>query len=87
VAATDAAMELLQQVQRDFGEGPYLQAYAQDRAVVVEDLRAAPAWTRIVAVVGQLNVRGVLCVPIRLQGRPVGTLDGYSTQPRAWTAP
>jgi hypothetical protein len=28
VAATDAAMELLVQVQHDFGEGPYLQAYA-----------------------------------------------------------
>jgi GAF domain-containing protein len=85
VAATDAAMELLQQVQHDFGEGPYLQAYAQDRAIVVEDLRAAAAWTRIDAVVGQLNVRGMLSVPIRLQGQPIGTLDVYSTQPRAWS--
>jgi GAF domain-containing protein len=48
VAATDAAMELLEQIQHDFGEGPHLQAYAQDQ--------------------------------------PVGTLDVYSTQPRAWTA-
>jgi GAF domain-containing protein len=86
VAATDAAMELLAQVQHDFGEGPYLQAYAQDRAVVIEDLRAAPAWTRIDAVVGQLHVRGVLSVPIRLAGQPVGTLEVYSTQPRAWAA-
>ena len=36
--------------------------------------------------VGQLHVRGVLSVPIRLAGQPVGTLDVYSTQPRAWTA-
>ena len=86
VAATDAAMELLTQVQHDFGEGPYLQAYAQDRAVVIEDLRAAPAWARLDAVVGQLHVRGVLSVPIRLAGQPVGTLEVYSTQPRAWTA-
>jgi GAF domain-containing protein len=86
VAATDAATELLEQIQHDFGEGPYLQAYAQDRAVVVEDLRAAPAWARLDAVVGQLHVRAVLSVPIRLAGQPVGTLDAYSTQPRAWTA-
>jgi ANTAR domain/GAF domain len=86
VAATDAAMELLVQVQHDFGDGPYLQAYAQDRPVVIEDLGAAPAWTRLDAVVGQLHVRGVLSVPIRLAGQPVGTLDVYSTQPRAWTA-
>jgi GAF domain-containing protein len=78
--------ELLVQVQHDFGEGPYLQAYAQDRAVAVEDLATAPAWVRLNAVVGQLHVGGVLSVPVRLAGQPVGTLDVYSTQPRAWTA-
>jgi GAF domain-containing protein len=86
VAATDAAMELLVQVQHDFGDGPYLQAYAQDRAVVVEDLAAAPAWVRLNAVVGQLHVCGALSVPVRVAGQPVGTLDVYSTQPRPWTA-
>jgi GAF domain-containing protein len=85
VAATDAAMELLVQVQYDFGDGPYLQAYAQDRAVVVEDLGAAPGWVRLAAVVGQLRVLAVLSVPIRLVGQPVGTLDVYRTRPRAWT--
>jgi hypothetical protein len=68
VAATDAAMELLEHVQHDFGEGPYLQAYAQDRAIGVEDLGAAPAWTRIAAVIGQLHVAGDLSVPVRLPG-------------------
>jgi GAF domain-containing protein len=86
VAATDAAMELLEQVQQDFGEGPSLEAYAQDRAVKVEDLRTAPTRTRIDAVVGQLHVCAVLSVPVRLADQPVGTLDLYSTQPRAWTA-
>jgi hypothetical protein len=85
VAATDAAMELLEQVQHDFGEGPYLQAYAQDRAVGIQDLEAAPSWVRLHAVVGQLLVRSVLSVPIPLAGQPVGTLDVYSIQPRAWT--
>jgi GAF domain-containing protein len=85
VAATDAAMELLVQVQYDFGEGPYLQAYAQDRAVVVQDLGAAPVWIRLAAVVGRLRVLAVVSVPIRLASQPVGTLDVYSTQPRAWT--
>jgi hypothetical protein len=86
VAATDAAMELLAQVQHDFGEGPYLQAYAQDRAVVVQDLGAAPVWVRLAAVVGHLRVLAVLSVPIRLASQPVGTLDVYSSRPRAWTA-
>jgi GAF domain-containing protein len=85
VAASDAAMELLERVQQDLGEGPYLQAYAEDQAVPVEDLRDAPAWSRIAAVVGQLRVCGVLSVPVRLAGQPVGTLDLYSSQPRAWS--
>jgi GAF domain-containing protein len=85
VAATDAVMELLERVQQDFGEGPFLQAYAEDRAVAVEDLRTVTAWSRIAAVVGQLHVSGVLRVPVRLAGQPVGTLDAYTTQPRAWS--
>jgi hypothetical protein len=86
VAATDAAIELLLQVQHDFGDGPYLQAFARDRAVVVDNLGAASVWVRLAAVVGQPHVRGVLSVPVRLADQPVGTLDVYSTQPRAWTA-
>jgi signal transduction protein with GAF and PtsI domain len=86
VATTDRAMELLEQVQQDFGEGPCLVAYAEDRVVAVEDLRWAPRWDRIAVVVGQLQVRGVLSVPVQLAGQPVGTLDAYTTSPRAWSA-
>jgi len=32
-----------------------------------------------------LQVRGVLSVPVRLADQPVGTLNVYATQPRAWT--
>jgi GAF domain-containing protein len=86
VATTDRAMELLEQIQQDFGEGPCLAAYAEDRVVAVEDLRRIPRWDRIAAVVGQLQVRGIVSVPVRLAGQPVGTLDAYSTSPRAWSA-
>jgi GAF domain-containing protein len=86
VAVSDAAMELLEQVQHDFGEGPCVAAYVEDRVVAVQDLRSELVWDRIAAVVGQLQVRGVLSVPVRLADQPVGTLDVYVTQPRAWTA-
>jgi signal transduction protein with GAF and PtsI domain len=85
VAVSDAAMELLEQIQHDFGEGPCLAAFAEDRVVAVEDLQSERVWDRIAAVVGQLQVRGVLSVPVRLADQPVGTLDVYVTQPRAWT--
>jgi GAF domain-containing protein len=86
VAVSDAAMELLEQVQHDFGEGPCLLAYAEDRVVAVEDLQSERVWDRLAAVVGQLQVRGVLSVPVRLADQPVGTLDVYVTRPRAWTS-
>jgi GAF domain-containing protein len=86
LATTDRAMELLEQVQQDFGEGPCLVAYAEDRVVAVEDLRRAPRWDRIAVAVDQLQVRGVLSVPVQLAGQPVGTLNAYTTSPRAWSA-
>ena len=51
------------QVQHDFGEGPCLAAFAEDRVVAVEDLRRELVWDRIAVVVRQLQVRGVLSVP------------------------
>jgi signal transduction protein with GAF and PtsI domain len=86
VAVSDAAMELLEQVQHDFGEGPCLAAFAQDRVVAVEDLQSERVWDRLAVVVGQLQVRAVLSVPVRLADQPVGTLDVYVTRPRAWTS-
>jgi signal transduction protein with GAF and PtsI domain len=85
VAVSDAAMELLEQIQHDFGEGPCLAAFAEDRVVAVEDLQSERVWDRIAAVVGQLRVRGVVSVPVRLADQPVGTLDVYVTRPRVWS--
>jgi hypothetical protein len=78
-------MQLLEEVQREFGEGPCLAAFAEDRVVAVEDLRSELVWDRIAVVVRQLQVRGVLSVPVRLADQPVGTLNVYATQPRAWS--
>jgi GAF domain-containing protein len=85
VAVSDAAMQLLEEVQHDFGEGPCLAAFADDRVVAVQDLRSELVWDRIAVVVRQLQVRGVLSVPVRLADQPVGTLNVYATQPRAWS--
>jgi sulfite oxidase len=57
----------------------------EDRVVAVQDLRGELVWDRIAVVVRQLQVRGVLNVPVRLADQPVGTLNVYATQPRAWS--
>jgi GAF domain-containing protein len=86
VAVSDAAMELLEQVQHDVADGPRVAAWTQDRIIAVEDLRAVSAWERVAALVAQLQVRGVLSVPVRLAEQPVGTLNVYTSYPRAWSA-
>jgi len=78
-------MQLLEEVQHDFGEGPCVAAYVEDRVVVVQDLAGELVWDRIAVVVRQLQVRGVLSVPVRLADQPVGTLNVYASQPRAWS--
>jgi GAF domain-containing protein len=85
VATTDPLVELLEQIQQDFGEGPCIVAYAEDRVVAAEDLRRTPRWDRIAVVVGQLQVSGVLAMPVRLEGQPIGTLNASAASPRAWS--
>jgi GAF domain-containing protein len=36
-------------------------------------------WDRVAALIDQLDVRGVLSVPVQSDGRPVGTLDVHAT--------
>ena len=84
VAVSDAAMELLEQVQHDSvralpgrlrrgpgGGGPGLTQRAGLGPARRGGRPAAGA--------------GVLSVPVRLADQPVGTLDVYATRPRVWT--
>ncbi|HEV2823788.1 MAG TPA: GAF and ANTAR domain-containing protein, partial [Actinomycetota bacterium] len=83
--STDAVAELLEQVQADLGEGPCLTAYGSGEPVAVTDLGADSRWIRLAAVVGQLSVRAVAAVPVRLAGVVVGSLNAYTTTARAWS--
>jgi hypothetical protein len=44
VAVSDEAIELLEQIQHEMGEGPCLAAFAQDRVVAVQDLQSELVW-------------------------------------------
>jgi GAF domain-containing protein len=84
LVASDAAGELLAQVQDDFGEGPSLAARGGE-PVAVADLDADPRWARVAAVVGQLSVRSVLSVPVTDDSAALGTLDLHRRDRHAWT--
>jgi GAF domain-containing protein len=85
VVVTDGAAGLLEDAQRDLGEGPGLAAYGDAAAVVVVDLATDRRFERLAAVVTPRGLRGVLAVPVVVAGRPVGALSVYATQPCPWS--
>ena len=86
VVVTDGAAELLEDSQRELGEGPGLAAYAEATAVTVVDLATDRRFAKLATAVTRRGVRGVLAVPVTVAGRPVGTLSVYATAPCPWSA-
>ena len=85
VVVTDGAAGLLEDTQRELGEGPGLAAYGDMVAVVVVDLGTDRRFARLAAVVTPQGLRGVLAVPVVVAGRPVGALSVYATEPCLWS--
>jgi signal transduction protein with GAF and PtsI domain len=85
VVVTDGAARLLEDAQRDLGEGPGLVAYADAAAVAVVDLVGDRRFAPLAAVATQRGLRGVLAVPVAVAGRPVGALSVYATEPCPWS--
>jgi GAF domain-containing protein len=86
VVVTDGAAGLLEDTQRELGEGPGLAAYAEEAAVTVVDLATDRRFPRLAAAVTPRGLRGVLAVPVAVAGRPVGALSVYATAPCPWSA-
>ena len=85
VVVTDGAAGLLEDAQRELGEGPGLAACGDAAAVTVVDLATDRRFARLAAVVTPRGLRGVLAVPVVVAGRPVGALSVYATEPCPWS--
>jgi GAF domain-containing protein len=85
VVVTDGAAGLLDDTQRELGEGPGLAAYGDGAAVTVLDLATDRRFARLAAVVTPRGLRGVLAVPVVVAGRPVGALSVYATEWCPWS--
>ena len=85
VVVTDGAAGLLEDTQRELGEGPGLAAYGDSVAVVVIDLATDRRFARLAAVLTPRGLHGVLAVPVVVAGRPVGALSVYATEWCPWS--
>ncbi|MGB5758691.1 MAG: GAF and ANTAR domain-containing protein [Acidimicrobiales bacterium] len=88
LCTTDEASDLIEQLQFTLGEGPCIDAYRQDRAVVEPDL-AAPEVSRWPAFTGpavESGVRAVFGFPIRVGAVRLGAVNLYRNRPGPLTA-
>jgi GAF domain-containing protein len=85
VVVTDGAARLLEDTQRELGEGPGLAAYGDQVAVTVLDLATDRRFARLAAVVTPRGLHGVLAVPVVVAGRSVGALSVYATEWCPWS--
>lgn len=85
VAASDHAGALLEDAQRESGEGPCIDAFVTDNITRCTDLGDDARYHRVGPGLATEGVRAVLGVPIRLGGGPIGSLNVYVDEPHEWT--
>jgi GAF domain-containing protein len=85
VAASNAAVELVERAQLELGEGPSLEAVAGGRVVATADLLGDGRWPRTRAVARHHRLRAVLAAPILLDDEPMGNLSLYAGEARRWS--
>ena len=81
--STDPVVIELDDIQRHTGEGPCLDAMAQDGVFYADDLSDDPRWPRFGQDAVAAGVRSLLAVPLPVNGAP-GALNLYARYPQAF---
>ena len=86
VAQTDYTVELVDEIQRETGQGPCIAAIAEraPASIVVDDMQAESRWPKYAARVAALGVGSMIAFPLRTDDL-LGSLNLYANQPHAFT--
>lgn len=79
--ATDPVVLRADKLQYDLGQGPCLSAWAEQRAIIIQDTRQETRWSEWTAAIADLPLRSVLSAPLTTEGRRIGALKVYSPAP------
>ncbi|WP_171027567.1 GAF and ANTAR domain-containing protein [Pseudarthrobacter sp. NamE2] len=79
--ATDPVVLRADKLQYELGQGPCLSAWAEQRAIIIQDTRQETRWPKWTAAVADLPLRSVLSAPLTTEGRRIGALKVYSPSP------
>jgi GAF domain-containing protein len=86
VAASDAAAQVLDELQNGFGDGPCLAALRHRTTVLVPDLGAEERWEPYVRTALEHGVSSILAVPLDLAGDAEAVLNLYSGRSNGFSA-
>jgi GAF domain-containing protein len=83
LCATDEVSHLIEDLQYALGEGPCVEAYVRDRAVLEPDLAhpATPRWLAFARPAVEAGARAVFAFPLRVGSVRLGALNLYRDQP------
>jgi GAF domain-containing protein len=86
VSSTGPVVDIADEIQREVGEGPCLEASAEEKLKHDPDLTHQPAWPAYAArLLEQTPVRASLACPLVLAGRRGGALNLFSERAHAFT--
>ena len=83
-SASDQRAQTLEDSQERLAAGPCAQAFTTGRPAVMRDATLEPSWGEVTHAFAEVRIRSGLSVPVRLGGRPIGTLDVYAAAPGGW---
>ena len=82
--ATDPVVLRADKLQYELGQGPCLSAWAEQRAIIIQDTKQETRWPKWTAAIADLPLRSVLSAPLTTEGRRIGALKVYSPSPMAF---
>ncbi len=83
--ASGRAPHLLDLAQQRTGRGPCIEAAQQQTTVRIADTRAEQRWPEFCTKAVDLQVLGMLCIPLWVHEQRLGTLSLFAEQPAAFT--
>jgi GAF domain-containing protein len=83
-SASDQRAQTLEDNQEIFSAGPCVQAFTSGKPAVMHDATLERRWGEIALTFVEVQIRSGLSVPVESGGGPIGTLDVYAVDPRAW---
>jgi GAF domain-containing protein len=84
-ATTGRAPQLLDIKQQETGEGPCIEAAREQTLICMNDLGCDPRWPEFSAAAQSCGVSSMLCAPLWISERTLGTLSLYAAQSAAFS--